>query len=112
MLSHAGHRETMFTELDDGSSGVVIVEDLLSAIRIKECVGHLDAFALLGSELNDQGLARLLQYDDHIVWLDNDNKIIVNKAKKIADRLAIFGRRVRLVKDQCEPKDIFVKKLV
>lgn len=106
---HADHRETMFSHLikDAGAVNppVVIVEDLLSAIRVIEATDY-DAFALLGSELNDQGLSVLLDYDQFFVWLDNDNDTIVGKAKKLADRLALFGGRVRLIKKQCEPKDI------
>ncbi len=106
---HNGRRELMFSHLEAGSYDIVIVEDLLSAIRIVESPigkGMYDAFALLGSELNDQGLAQLLKYGENfIVWLDNDNDIVCNKAKKLYHRLSLFGK-AQLVKDQCEPKDI------
>lgn len=103
---HLGKREWMFSHLYSGLSGVVIVEDLLSAIRIKETIGTLDAFALLGSELNDQGLAQLVNNHDYfMVWLDNDNDIVCGKAKALFNRLSLFGT-ARYIKEQVEPKDI------
>ena len=107
---HRGQRQLMFTHLCDGIEGlgtpVVIVEDLISAIRVVQAVPHLDAFALLGSELNDQGLAQLVKYHQKfIVWMDNDNDTVVSKAKQLYHRLSLFGS-AQLIKEQCEPKDL------
>jgi hypothetical protein len=103
---HMGQRQLMFTHLTDLTSRpVVVVEDLISAIRIEEAT-EFSAFALLGSELNDTGLAQLVKNHDYfIVWLDNDNDTIVGKALGLHNRLSLFGGS-RLIKEQCEPKDI------
>lgn len=102
---HRGRRELMFSHLCSHHDVVVVVEDLLSAIRVNEAT-PFDAFALLGSELNDHGLAQLVKHhQEFIVWLDNDNDIVVGKAKALFNRLSLFGS-VRLVKDQVEPKDL------
>lgn len=112
MTIHMGQRELMFSHLTTPitagtkiSYGVVIVEDLISAIRIRQAT-EFDAFALLGSELNDHGLSELVKYHNtFIVWLDNDNNIVCGKAKKLFHRLQLFGN-ARYIKYQCEPKDL------
>jgi len=102
---HRGNRELMFSHLCDKQDVAIIVEDLISAIRVKESTGY-DAFALLGSEINDHGLSQILRFNqEFVVWLDNDNDIICSKAKALYNRLSLFGR-CRYIKDQCEPKDI------
>lgn len=105
---HRGHRETMYSLLKEYEPApiCVIVEDLLSAVRIDLLDERYDAFALLGSELNDVGLSELVRnYDNFVVWLDNDNKIVNKKAGDLHHRLMLFGN-CRKVSEQCEPKDI------
>lgn len=103
---HMGQRQLMFSHLYSGLKGVVIVEDLISAIRIKETISTYDAFALLGSELNDVGLSELVKnHTSFIIWLDNDNDIICGKAKDLFNRMALFGT-ARYMKYQVEPKDL------
>lgn len=102
---HRGKRELMFSHLRNWHETCVIVEDLISAIRVSNYV-DMDSFALLGSELNDQGLAQLVKnHEAFIIWLDNDNDIICKKAAKLSNRLSLFGP-TRLIRDRCEPKDI------
>lgn len=105
---HRGHRETLFTHIKDYDPlpCVVVVEDLISAIRVKNALPECDAFALLGSELNDQGLATLVRnHDQFVIWLDNDNRQIMDKAGKLFNQLGLFGVS-RLIREQVEPKDI------
>ena len=48
---------------------VVVVEDILSTIRVGE---HVHTVCLLGTSLSDAQAAYLSQFDHVLTWLDND----------------------------------------
>jgi hypothetical protein len=96
----------MYTHLLSDLRGgpVVVVEDMLSAIRVRSKV--LSSFSLLGTELSDCGLHELSTFHrEFYVWLDNDSTLVCKKAQKVANRLALFGGTVRLIRTTKEPKE-------
>jgi len=82
-------------------SEIVLTEDILSAFR----VGQLsEAWALLGTNLTDAVLARLLERRAPVaVWLDPD-AAGRKAARVIGRRLALCGVPVRTVRSAQDPK--------
>lgn len=86
---------------------VVIVEDILSAIkvgRITNCI------AILGTSINDTILKYLLQYKSYIIWLDNDNRVVINNSIKLLKRLRLFGK-VKYINTDKDPKEYTDKEI-
>jgi len=76
----------------------VIVEDVLSAIRVGR---YASAHALMGLHIRD--CTPLIEYDRFVVWLDNDNAQVVAAVKKIEDRLSQWAT-VTVISDTDDPK--------
>jgi len=76
----------------------VIVEDVLSAIRIGR---HTSAHALLGVSIKD--CAPLIRYDRFVIWLDNDNAQVLAAVKKIEKRLCQWAT-VTVISAVADPK--------
>lgn len=85
-----------------GSGSVVIVEDMLSAIK---CSRHAASAALFGVSLKDTLLARLLRsHRKFLIFLDDDNLQVRLAARKIKKRLDIFGECVIIEGVGSDPK--------
>lgn len=82
------------------STTVVLVEDVLSAIK----VGRVSAsIALLGSHIPNSILDICSQYDKIILWLDYDKRV---EAVKYAKRLhSLLGKQILVVATQKDPKE-------
>jgi len=102
------------------SRTLVIVEDFISAIR---CAEHVDSVSLWGTKVSYEYLKLWFkQYDNILVWLDNDHTKKTNSgqiaANKICNNLNSilqsnnrrygFGqqeaKRIKLVVTDCDPK--------
>ena len=69
------------------TSKVVLVEDVLSCIRVGE---HCSAISLQGTSLNDEGLAQVLSTFNSVrIWLDSDLAGITGD-KKLTRQLCLF----------------------
>jgi len=81
---------------------LVIVEDVLSAIR---CSEHVDAAALLGSDINDTLYALIAEqgYENFLIFLDNDNRQVKLNQMRIKRKLDILGN-TRIIKESKDPK--------
>jgi hypothetical protein len=89
-----------------GSMGgsCVLVEDMISAAK---CSYHIPSAALMGTNLKDSLLARLVSmYDKYLIFLDDDNAQVKASARKIKKRLDIFGECVIIMGVGCDPKDL------
>ena len=80
------------------SDTVVLVEDVLSALRVAE---HTDALALLGTSLLPRAFNTIIteQYSNAIVFLDGDNPTVRRNARKIARSLPIDTRLIETGRD-------------
>ena len=76
-----------YTSKGPETSEVVLVEDVLSCIRVGE---HQSAISLQGTSLNDEGLGIVLsKFDSVKIWLDSD-LAGVNGTKKLIKQLCLF----------------------
>jgi len=94
-LTHS--KKDLYFHLSNGPV-CVIVEDVLSAIRVGR---HASAHALLGVSLKD--CSPLIGYDRFVIWLDNDNTQVLAAVKKIEKRLSQWAT-VKVISDVADPK--------
>lgn len=80
---------------------LVIVEDMISALRCREIC---DTLALCGTELRPHALSLLIKegYTRAVVFLDGDNTTVQMKARKIAKRLSWM--KTSIVETGSDPK--------
>lgn len=84
------------------SKTCIIVEDLLSCIKVAESGNN--CIALLGTSLSDQVKSVLLSnYDKYIIWLDNDNPQVKLNQAKLKRELELYGK-VGIIKTTNDPK--------
>lgn len=84
-----------------GSTSLVLVEDLISAVK----VGHISpTLCLFGSNISLKRLAtlKLLGYNEVIIWLDWDKKEYAIKASQLAQSI---GLQSRVIHTKLDPKD-------
>lgn len=102
-LTKYKEKDKFIYHIDRGTDDVVIVEDILSCIRIsrfKSCI------AMLGTNVSDSLLALLVRrYSNYIVWNDYDNPEVKIKAHKLKQHLELFGDTKLLVTD-LDPKEL------
>ena len=80
--------------LTEGHKTLVIVEDYFSAINIAETSDKYHAFPLAGVHYNTMQLAEICErnlYTHIVVWLDNDNEIVIKKARRLETDLEFLG---------------------
>lgn len=89
--------------VDNTSKDVVLVEDILSCLRLNQ-LGY-NAVALLGVNVDDS-LFRYLRehYSRFHVWLDNDNTQVKLAQVKIKNKLELIGPS-RIIKTEKDPKE-------
>jgi DNA primase len=94
-----------------GLETVFIVEDWLSCLRLAD-LGH-SAVCLMGTSLSKQGYWELVNttYSKYVVWLDNDSKLVREKARAIQSTLIALGKDCLLVTGRDEPKTLSGKEL-
>jgi hypothetical protein len=93
---------------------LVVVEDLLSMYHVanaarKRGLHNLSAYALCGNSMQIDEIVRLKNeygVKELIVWLDNDQPIVVNNAHAIAARATNLGLTSSVVGDEVDPKDV------
>ena len=75
---------------------LVIVEDLISGIHINEA-GY-EALVNYGTHVKPTILFRAIQkkYKHYVVWLDNDNKVVNEKARQMYDILYMYKHKNQL----------------
>lgn len=84
-----------------GSTSLVLVEDIISAVK----VGHITpTLCLFGSNISLKRLAtlKLLGYNEVIIWLDWDKKEYAIKAAQLAQSI---GLQTRVIHTKLDPKD-------
>jgi hypothetical protein len=92
-----------------GSTTVVIVEDWISALLIRD-LGY-NAYCLFGCHLHQEDMMRVLPYENIVVMMDND-KAGLEASKEICQRLELFKpggvwNMSPLVLEGKSPKDFF-----
>lgn len=79
----------------------VLVEDIVSAIKLSNIIG---AIPLFGSQISKTQLLRIrLLCDRLLVWLDKDKQ---KEAVKIANRLSTFGIKSQVIITDKDPKEV------
>lgn len=84
-----------------GSTSLVLVEDIISAMK----VGHITpTLCLFGSNISLKRLAtlKLLGYNEVIIWLDWDKKEYAIKAAQLAQSI---GLQARVIHTKLDPKE-------
>lgn len=84
-----------------GSTSLVLVEDIISAVK----VGHISpTLCLFGSNISLKRLAtlKLLGYNEVIIWLDWDKKEYAIKAAQLAQSI---GLQSRVIHTKLDPKE-------
>lgn len=85
----------------DALPGLVLTEDILSAVRVRRCA--TDAIALLGTSGNVERLRSMPNNRSIAVWLDPD-KAGREAGQKVARSLRLRGHEVRIIKTDKDPK--------
>ena len=91
-----------YTPIGSGDT-CVVVEDVVSAIRIAEC-GY-SALPCLSSSLRDSLLPNLDNYGTIVVWLDNDNSQVLSNTLKIKNKINLINDNVWICRAK-QPKDL------
>lgn len=101
-----GVRQEVLRYIGCFSDPVVLVEDVVSAIK----VGRVKtAFPLLSSDANKYQLYRIhRQFDNIVIWLDPDKKA---HSIKLGQRAESFFKSVRIVFSDKDPKDYSTKEI-
>jgi hypothetical protein len=91
---------------------VVVVEDMLSGLRIVRDTGYT-AYVLFGNHMD---MTEMVQHKDKfkdglIVWLDNDNDQVLENAAKIHKRAEMLGLKTTRVDVKEEPKGLTIPAL-
>lgn len=86
------------------SDTLVIVEDILSAIRVSK---YHSSIAVLSSGMSDDvySIIGKSKYTNFIVYLDNDNAQVKKSQLKIANKLKLLGK-VTVIKSDKDPKEL------
>jgi len=88
-----------FVGSDGNRSKIVVVEDILSCIKIGRTT---DTVSVLSAHVDDQLISRLSKvYDDIVLWLDPDKRI---KMMQWASRYRGLGYPVRYIRSDKDPK--------
>jgi len=85
-----------------GSNKLVIVEDILSAIKVYEYGGNVSTLALLNSSIDCNAILKKYRGKTIRIWLDSDMR---TKAVMQSVRLGQFGFTVKHVYSFKDPKD-------
>lgn len=89
---------------------LVLVEDIVSGIRVGR---YADCIALLTTTISTDILPLIANYDEYIVWLDDDNRQVKLNQLKLARRLSMFGNvRVVHTTDPKRCSDEFVRSTI
>lgn len=81
----------------------VVVEDIASGVRVAEAVNNqIVVYSLMGTQLNDSQIVRLIEHEHIILWLDND-KAGQDAVKKMRPVLSKFSNVYNLVTEK-DPK--------
>jgi len=88
---------------------IVIVEDLLSAIK---CGRVVSAFALLGTNLSDKAELLIADYENIFIYLDNDSSQVKRIQSVLKNNLEIYGGNIRIIKHTKDPKELNTQELI
>jgi hypothetical protein len=94
------HPDVSINMLLGAGDTLVIVEDFMSAAKVGDVTACMPLFT---TSLNTAQLVRCMDYKKFVVWLDNDNPIVINSAMKIKRRLEMFGE-THVIMDKKDPK--------
>lgn len=84
------------------SNRCVIVEDIVSGIL---CSRYDNTYVALGTYLSEEGLSRLKDYTEFLVFLDDDNPQVKMNQLKMKKQLELFGT-VQIVHAGTDPKKL------
>jgi hypothetical protein len=91
--------EPIFT-CSTGSDTVVVVEDILSAIKVSRVI---DTIALCKSAIHDILIVRLAQrYDNCNLWLDSD--MLEKMGNKLLPRIKPYFKQCKVIMSEYDPK--------
>jgi hypothetical protein len=83
-----------------GSDTVVVVEDILSAIKVSRVI---DTIALCKSAIHDILIVRLAQrYDNCNLWLDSD--MLEKMGNKLLPRIKPYFKQCKVIMSEYDPK--------
>jgi hypothetical protein len=89
------------------STSLVLVEDLISGIKVGQVIPTLTLF---GSNISLKRLAtiKLLGYNETIIWLDWDKKEYAIKAAQLAQSI---GLKARVIHTKLDPKEYSIEQI-
>lgn len=102
-LANIPNRKYRYVHLDvSRETSVVLVEDPLSAIRVREL--RTPVVGLLGTGLSDHVLNVIIsRYKKFLIWFDNDNPEVKHAQLDLKKRLELFGDSV-IIRTDKDPK--------
>lgn len=102
------HVHMFIAPYDREGDTVVIVEDMLSALKVWVEPSNLDkgVYCMFGSNMELSELVALKNsgVNNVVVWLDNDNEQVKKNARTITQRASNLGLKTRLIDTFVEPK--------
>jgi len=95
---------------DNHSDTIVLCEDVLSAIRVGR---FMPAGAILGTSTSNYSLSLLTGDKKYaIIYLDYDNRVVINNSIKLKNKLELLLSKVDLIRTTKDPKTLSDTELV
>jgi len=103
-IAPKGRGRVTYHHFSSGSDTLVIVEDILSAIKLGR---HCDTIALLGTSFHDDDLLSIGKYKRVIIYLDDDNAQVKRMQRKLKRRISYLCDDVQIYHSGgVDPKDL------
>lgn len=101
-LTYKKKERAWFSEPICSTDLLVIVEDILSGIRVAE---QFPCLALLSSGISESEVLFIVKnFNNVLIWLDNDNRQVKLSQVEIKNKLDNLVRNVIIVHEKAEPK--------
>jgi len=97
------HNKFFFSHIQNGKGTCVVVEDLLSCIRVGR---HVSSIALFGTSASNAVINALRKYKRVEIWLDDDNEQVRRKQRELLHILENFVDEAVLITGEHQPKDL------
>lgn len=108
-LTHWKEKGYVWKDLTISKDTVVLCEDILSGIKLAR---HVSSVALIGTHLNRNHYAKILEYKHIKIFLDNDNADVKMKAVKLKNDLSLYVPNVSIISIEKNPKACTNKELI
>ena len=96
----------LYHSKDTSYSNLVIVEDLVSMIHIRNATDKASVIVNCGVKINPFVVNKAKDYKNVVIWFDNDGEHIVKQAKQYAKTIKMYSAfpNVEVIEELSDPK--------